>query len=190
MTAEKNKIYVYDDVFNSHYTQKFYEFVNNSYFRIGTNDSSCKDYEQRKNFGSVFSREDLKKLGLLDALPKKIKNKFDLSYQTVTRTLVNAITAYGLYHPHDDSGNKDVWSFLYYANMKWDLEWGADTLFLNDDRKSVRQHVQSLPNRVVIFDATIPHLIRPSTMHAPTFRYSINMTFGGNFNPVFEKPHV
>lgn len=64
---------------------------------------------------------------------------------------------------------------------------GADTLFLNDDRKSVRQHVQPLPNRVVVFDATIPHLIRPSTMHAPTFRYSINMTFGGNPNPEFEK---
>ena len=29
---------------------------------------------------------------------------------------------------------------------------GADTLFLNDDRKSVRQHVQPLPNRVVVFD--------------------------------------
>lgn len=186
MKAEKNKIYIYDNVFESHYTQKFYDFVNNSYFKIGTSDSACKDYEERKNFGSTFSKSDLKEMGLLDALPKKIKSKFNMSYKTVTRTLVNAITSYGLYHPHDDSGNHDIWSFLYYANMRWDLEWGADTLFLNDDRKSVRQHVQPLPNRVVVFDATIPHLIRPSTMHAPTFRYSINMTFGGKPNPQFE----
>ena len=28
---------------------------------------------------------------------------------------------------------------MYYANLKWDLEWGAATLFLTDDRTRISQ---------------------------------------------------
>ena len=45
------------------------------------------------------------------------------------------------------------------------------------NKKDICQYVQCKPNRVVIFDGTIPHLIRPSTMAAPHHRWSINMTF-------------
>ena len=61
--------------------------------------------------------------------------------------------------------------------MKWDLEWGGDTLFLDDDRINISSIIQPKPNRVVVFDAKIPHLIRPSTIIAPQYRFSVNMTF-------------
>ena len=119
-------------------------------------------------------------MGIIEHLPEKIKKQFNISLETNDRGIVNAITSNGVYHPHDDHGSDIKWSFLYYANMKWDLEWGGDTLFLNDDRQTISNTVQCKPNRVVIFDATIPHLIRPTTIIAPPYRFSINMTFKNN----------
>lgn len=175
----ENGIYIYDNVYPSYCTQKFYDFIINSYYQINLNDSNSSDYYNKQSFGSKYSKEDLEELGIIEHLPDDIKERFGLSLETNDRGLVNAITSNGVYHPHDDAGNGAVWSFLYYANMKWDLEWGGDTLFLNEDRKSILTTVQCIPNRVVIFNAQIPHLIRPTTIIAPPYRFSINMTFRG-----------
>ena len=53
---------------------------------------------------------------------------------------------------------------------------------LTDNKKNISQVSQCKPNRIVLFDATIPHLIRPSSMYAPHYRWSINMTFRDSRN--------
>ena len=58
-----------------------------------------------------------------------------------------------------------------------DIQGNADTLFLNNNKEDIVKTVQCKPNRAVIFDARIPHLIRPSTSIAPPYRFSLNMTF-------------
>ena len=172
-----NNIYIFDDVFPSHIAHKFYSFIINSYFKLNLNDSESFDYKSFYMFGAKFTKEDLIKLGALEHLPVKLKNKFKMNLNNLNRCLVNAITPSGVYHPHDDSLDNAKWSFIYYANMKWDLEWGADTLFLNNNKEDIVKTVQCKPNRAVIFDARIPHLIRPSTSIAPPYRFSLNMTF-------------
>ena len=173
------EIYIYDNVYESHYTNKFYDFIVNSYFKISSHDSNSRDYHNEKSFGASYSIRDLEQMGIIEHLPDEIKNKFNISLKNCGRGLVNAVTSSGVYHPHDDAGDNAKWSFLYYANMKWDLEWGADTLFLDDDRINISSIIQPKPNRVVVFDARIPHLIRPSTIIAPQYRFSVNMTFKG-----------
>jgi len=173
-------IYIFDLVYESHHTQKFYNFVINSFFKLNLKDTNSLDYANINSFGARYSIEDIKEMGIIDFLPNNIKSKFNISEETCKRGLVNAVTSNSVYHPHDDSDDNAKWSFLYYANMKWDLEWGADTLFLDDDRQNINTVVQCKPNRVVIFDATIPHMIRPSTTIAPQYRFSVNMTFSEN----------
>ena len=177
MKKDNKEIYIYDNVFPTHHTQKFYNFISTSYFTISFNDSECKDYPHPKLFGASYSKTDIENIEILKLLPKNIKDKFNMTIDTNNRCLVNAVTSNGIYSPHDDAGNDAKWSMIYYANLKWDLEWGGDTLFLNDDRTSIYTTVQCVPNRVVVFDASIPHLIRPSTQSAPPYRFSINMTF-------------
>ena len=177
MKLDNKDIYVFDDVYESHNTQKFYNFIINSLFSLSIVDTNSSDYVNAKSFGAKYSIEDIDKMGIIYFLPDNIKKKFNISNETCNRGLVNAVTSNGVYHPHDDSDNGEKWSFLYYANMKWDLEWGADTLFLDDDRHNINNIVQCKPNRVVIFDARIPHIIRPSTTIAPQYRFSVNMTF-------------
>ena len=172
-----NKIYIFDNVYPSHVTQKIYSFILNSYFKLNLNDSESFDYKSFDMFGAIFTKEDLIKLGAIEHLPINIKSKFKMNLNNLNRCLINAVTSAGVYHPHDDSLDNAKWSFIYYANMKWDLEWGADTLFLNNNKEDIIKTVQCKPNRVVIFDATIPHLIRPCTSTAPAYRFSLNMTF-------------
>ena len=177
MKLGDQEIYVFDNVYQSHHTQKFYDIILNSFYVIDMNDSNSGEYYNKMSMGAKYSKEDIERMGVIEHLPENIKQQFNLSLQTNERGLVNAITSSGVYHPHDDAGKGAKWSFLYYANMKWDLEWGGDTLFLKDDRQTIENIVQCKPNRVVIFDARIPHLIRPTTNIAPPYRFSVNMTF-------------
>ena len=177
MKLDNQEIYIFDNVYQSYHTQKFYNFIINSYYKVNAYDTASDDYYNKRTFGSRYSKEDLKTIGIIEHLPEKIKKEFNISLETNDRGIVNAITSNGVYHPHDDHGRGIKWSFLYYANMKWEIEWGGDTLFLNDDRQTISNTVQCKPNRVVIFDASIPHIIRPSTTIAPQYRFSVNMTF-------------
>ncbi|MDB4342515.1 2OG-Fe(II) oxygenase [bacterium] len=179
-TENDRDVFIFDDVFEAHQIQKMYYFILNSKFRLNVNDDDFAEYKTKysQTFGCEFSEDDLKRFGLLEYLPNTIKEKFNLKYDNYGRCIVNNITPLDTHYPHDDSGKNMKWSLLYYANLKWELEWGADTLFLTDNKKNISQVSQCKPNRVVIFDGRIPHMIRPSTMAAPHYRWSINMTFG------------
>ena len=183
LKTENNKdIFIYDDVFESHQLQKMYFFILASRFSLHTNDDDMLEYKTKYSttFGCKFSDDDIERFGIINYLPKDIKKKFNITPKTTQRCIINNITPLDTHYPHDDAGSGVKWSLLYYANLKWDLEWGADTLFLTDDKKDKSQISQCKPNRVVLFDATIPHLIRPSTMASPHHRWSINMTFFDN----------
>lgn len=182
LKTENNKdIFIFDNVFEAHQIQKMYYFIINSNFKLNENDDPFAEYKSKysQTFGCHFTPDDTKSFGILDYLPKNILDKFNLNYHTVDRCIINNITPLDTHYPHDDASTNMKWSLLYYANLKWELEWGADTLFLKDNKKDILHISQCKPNRVVIFDSTIPHLIRPSTMSAPHHRWSINMTFSG-----------
>ena len=178
-TENGKDIFIYDNVFNSSQQQKMYYFILASSFRLSVTDDTLLDYTTKYSttFGSAYNPKDIKNFGILEYMPKTIKERFNMSLDTHGRCLINNITPLDTHCPHDDSGQNVKWSMLYYANLKWDIEWGADTLFLTDDKQEISQCVQCMPNRVVVFDATIPHMIRPSTMAAPHHRWSVNMTF-------------
>ena len=189
-TENNRDIFIYDDVFDSHQVQKMYYFILNSSYNLKVNDDDFLEYKTKfsNTFGCSYPRSDAERFKIIEYLPTDIKKKFNISLDTCGRCLVNTITPLDTHYPHDDAGSglmwkehghglEVKWSFLYYANLKWDLEWGADTLFLTDDRTRISQIAQCIPNRIVIFDPKIPHLIRPATMAATHYRWSINMVF-------------
>jgi Rps23 Pro-64 3,4-dihydroxylase Tpa1-like proline 4-hydroxylase len=182
LKTENNKdIFIFDDVFPSHIVQKMYYFIMKSYFKIDGKDGEVLEQQDKYSVGisSNYTKDDLINFGLIENLSNDIKEKFKIGYETIDRCIVNVITPFNSFHIHDDAGQNTVWSLIYYANLKWDIEYGADTVFLKDNRKDMIQTVQCKPNRIVLFDTTIPHLIRPSTIVAPHYRFSINLTFRG-----------
>jgi Rps23 Pro-64 3,4-dihydroxylase Tpa1-like proline 4-hydroxylase len=167
---------IHDNVFEFADCHKFFNYViGQSNFKIGLTDSKAR--LQEKVLYANYTPNHLKELKFLELLPIEFKYKY--KYTTVERTFINVVTPNGVYYPHDDSGTQAKYSLLYYLNMNWNLEWGADTLFLDSKTNEIIKTVQCKPNRLIMFDAKIPHMIRPSTIIAPQYRYSISITFRG-----------
>jgi hypothetical protein len=62
---------------------------------------------------------------------------------------------------------------LYYCNLHWNREYGGETFFYSDDLTEISKVVEYIPNRLVIFDGTIPHTAKQPTIAAPYGRYTL-----------------
>ena len=75
MKTSKNKdIYIFDNVYDTHITQKFYYFIIGSQYKISLKDTSCKDYHSEESFGAIYSMKDISNMGIIQHLPENIKN--------------------------------------------------------------------------------------------------------------------
>jgi hypothetical protein len=66
---------------------------------------------------------------------------------------------------------------LYYANLEWEQHWHGETLFYSEDLNEIDLAIRYTPGRIVVFDATIPHSIRPQSNVANNYRFTYAMTF-------------
>lgn len=67
----------------------------------------------------------------------------------------------GSFHQDHHEGH----TFLLYSNSHWDVEWGGNTVFMDED--NVLKYIPPIPNRAVYFPGTILHYAE-----SPTRRYS------------------
>ena len=81
-------------------------------------------------------------------------------------------------HTDNSIGDRGMFtSALYYVSSDWHIEYGGDTLFLDEHAQDVELFTQYKTGRFIVFDSRIPHLIRPSTILAPHFRFSVVLKF-------------
>jgi hypothetical protein len=90
---------------------------------------------------------------------------------------VNISTPADLYHVHTDTHTVEGITILYYVNMRWPIEWAGETIFLNENGDDYEYVSAYKPGRVLMFDATIPHVIRPPVMKADTLRMTLALRF-------------
>lgn len=62
--------------------------------------------------------------------------------------------------PHYDHG---CHSAVLHLNVQWDLGWGGDFFFVNEDHQTIDQAVEFRPNRMVVWDKDCLHMHRPPT---------------------------
>jgi SM-20-related protein len=88
---------------------------------------------------------------------------------TLIRCYANAHT-YGVPgSPHTDRREDGYWSFVYYANDRWDPAWAGETVFY--DRTGDLCHASlPRPNRLVAFPSNIVHAARPVEQHCTFLR--------------------
>ena len=67
---------------------------------------------------------------------------------------------------------------LYYVNLDWRDGWHGETLFYNPDNlKEIAYTSLYIPGRIILFDGSIPHAIRPQSVKAPKFRFTLSLFF-------------
>jgi hypothetical protein len=61
-------------------------------------------------------------------------------------------------HIHRDDG--DV-TLIYYPRLDWKIDWGGGTAIYNDDVTEIEKHFVNKGNRIIMFDANLPHQAQP-----------------------------
>lgn len=169
ITSDNKNIYVYDDVFEYSQRQNYYNFISKSLFKIDGNDGFESLY--KKQIYSKFCEQDLDNLQILNSEAfSYLSKKHILDERSYYQIRVNCSNA-----AEDCSFHTDVengLTFLYYVNMNWKPEWSGQTIFVSQDLKEIEYASFCTPNRVLVFDGSIPHMIIPPNIHAMTNRLS------------------
>jgi Rps23 Pro-64 3,4-dihydroxylase Tpa1-like proline 4-hydroxylase len=174
-TTTDDNVFVYDNVFSFEQCSFFKEFAEKSFYSLGAKSSSVMEDSDSTFFQSLFSIQDINNIGIFQKINNDITNT--LQNKNLERCWILASTHLTKYHFHTDKNKKDnALTFLYYMNLKWDKDWGGETLFCNSNG-DVEIAMEYKPNRVIIFDSNIPH--KPSAISADANPY--RFTFVGQF---------
>jgi hypothetical protein len=171
-TASGKKIYIYDNLFTFSQRSFFYSYFRNLPFRLGGIDTAQTEHQSDITLISPLDAANVSQLKFFTLLPKDEIITDILDNYQVINYMVNLSTPSDCYHIHDDCGVKDGITLLYYANVDWKLEWAGETVFLNDSANDIEFVSPYVPGRVVLFDGSIPHMIRTATHKANNLRFT------------------
>lgn len=160
---------VYDDVFDLQYRQGVWSFAQTSMFRIGWADSLTPEKIRYQSLHSAYSAEDIERLGVLERLANTPVAQEMVGHK-VEKCILNLSTASDVNFIHAHPEDKVL---LYYVNLEWHDGWHGETLFYDEAGKDVVFANAYTPNRLVAFDAKIPHTIRPQSHLAPQYRMTL-----------------
>jgi hypothetical protein len=163
---------VYDNVFSYQETVNLFRFFRGSLYL--TNGGDNQEQEGYQIF-SNFSNLDLENSNIKNTKGfQTIVDKLNLGDRSVKQVRVNLSTPAEKNRVHADGFGT---TFLYYANLEWQVDWGGHTLFLEEDLQEAKYVCFYKPNRVVVFDGSIPHMVMTPSSSCPVSRYSFAIQF-------------
>ena len=169
-------ISILDDCFTMDQRIHFYDFLKNSFYKIGTGASDSIEEQSHAVLKSYFSDEDVQSFGFFKYLPEGIQTMLYAMQRTRNYSYLSDHKFKTHFHVDKPLGN-DHLTLLYYANLKWDPDWGGETSFANDDLSEIEFTSLYKPGRIIIFDSTIPHKSNCVSQDSPEFRF----TYVANF---------
>ena len=110
--VEGNKrIAIYDDLFSHLDRTDFYDFSEKSKFQIGWADGNLNEHQQHRFLHSLYSEEDLSRMGILQKILES-PAKDELQGYKYVKTVLNLSTPADVNFVHAHRGNKIL---LYYV---------------------------------------------------------------------------
>ena len=52
-------------------------------------------------------------------------------------------------------------TLIYYPRLDWKIDWGGGTAIYNNDVTEIEKHFVNKGNRIIMFDANLPHQAQP-----------------------------
>lgn len=166
---------VIDDAVSLSDRLKVHQFIKKSYFKIGGSDTEYANYPY---LVSEYSNDDVAAIGFIDILNTA---GLSVTMADVNRTLVNLCISNEPHWYHTHIGETVI---LYYVNPDWTQEWGGETLFMNDKLDTIEFASPYTPGRIVAFNGDIPHTLRPQSIVAPTYRFTLAMFVNKNIQDI------
>lgn len=166
---------VLDSLVNMGLRTHIFAYIMASKFRIGWADASHGPKSAYKFLHAPFSKEELMTSGLGDVIFSAPEIAPFIEGKEMVRCMVNLIQAGDVQFTHTHPVGELV--VLYYANLDWLPEWWGETMFYNDDQSSIIHAARYTPGRIIVFDGTTPHAIRPQSTIGPQYRFTVTTIF-------------
>ena len=174
MLVDRGKrIAIYDDVFDLKFRQKIYDFCHLSRFVIGWADGSIVENQSYRFLHSIWSEEDLQRLGIIEEI-KKTELAKEIEGYKLEKCILNLSTPADCNFQHAHPDDKVV---LYYVNLEWHDGWHGETLFYDESLKNIVFASPYTPGRITVFDGSIPHSIRPQSYIASHYRFTLAIIY-------------
>ena len=163
----------YDNFFNPSLQRILYNFITNSYYKIGWDDSPEVQHRKYPCLHSLFSTEDVEKLNILPTIFKKIKHK-QITMDNFDKCIINLSKNLDVNFIHNHPNQMVI---LHYSNLTWNPEWGGETVFYKNNARDILESNPYIPNRAILFDGEINHTIKAQNMLGPCFRFTMSLFF-------------
>ena len=166
---------VFDGLVNAALRDKIKQFITTSSFHIGWSDSAEGAKTEYKCMYSSYTKEELMRSGLGNVIFSAPEIAPFIEGKELAKCMVNLTRAGDVQFTHCHPIGETV--VLYYVNVEWLPEWWGETMFYNDDQSSIVHAARYTPGRIVVFDGTIPHAIRPQSVIGPQYRFTVSSIF-------------
>lgn len=182
---DHRSIDVFDDIFEFKDSISMFEYVKDSKYRLDRISSkSVVQSQQFRTLLSEYSIYDLLHIEFFKSaqIQKIIKqNQFRLH-----RAYVNLSTSQDIYHYHIDSSDDLDKTMLYYCNSHWEENWEGETHFGDNQAKEIVASVSFKPNRLVLFNGSIPHKSSQPSFFAREYRFVLTLKFSNPQHPQYD----
>jgi len=172
--SDNKQIEILDGALEMKQRFHLYDMALHSYFKLGWGDSQIPERQPFDyHFYSLYNEEDNKKTGILDIL-KKTQFQNSLENLILKKCVINCSLPCSVFHSHIHFEKKVL---LYYVNLEWKDGWHGETLFYSENLNKVEFCCPFTPGRLIVFDGSIPHTLRPQSIAAPNLRFTLTMFF-------------
>jgi|TARA_R100000149_G_scaffold60287_1_gene29403 Rps23 Pro-64 3,4-dihydroxylase Tpa1-like proline 4-hydroxylase len=163
----------YDNFLSPDTCGMIYNYILSSLFRIGWEDSGETQHRSHPNLFSSYSFKDVQKLKILHPILDKLKNK-NITIDNYDKCIVNLTKPLDVNFCHVHP--KQIVA-LHYSSLTWNPEWGGETIFYENNKKDIKYCSPYTPNRLIIFDGSIPHTIKAQNILGPAYRFTTSIFF-------------
>ena len=165
---------VFDNIVPYEKKDDMWEHCLKSNYKLGWVDTEQPE-KYDLNAYSHWSIDEFKLTGLLPHIQKCIDDTDWFTKKNLCKVICNLVRSNDVHYLHIHH-NQQV--CLYYVNLDWRDGWHGETLFYNPDNlKEIVYTSLFIPGRIILFDGSIPHAIRPQSVKAPKFRFTLSLFF-------------
>ena len=165
---------VFDNIVPYNIRNDVWEYSIKSNYKLGWVDTDQPD-KYDLNAYSHWSIEEFKLTKLLPHIQKCIDDTTWFTNKNLSKVICNLVRSNDVHYLHIHDKQQVC---LYYVNLDWRDGWHGETLFYNPDNLSEIVYTSLyMSGRIILFDGSIPHAIRPQSVKAPKFRITLSLFF-------------
>lgn len=176
--SDKEKIWVFDNLFTFAERAALYEFFLGSRFSFDRGafpfpEAGSNVFQLR----STYNDSDVKNSKFFDNQKvQAVLQNLNVDLFGMMSSRVNACLPSDVYLYHTDSPDVNCVTLLYFANLEWKPEWEGETIFAESDGKNIFYSASFVPGRLVAFNSSIPHKSSQPSFGAKYHRFVFNVT--------------